>query len=223
MKMDITSIMSKLAIACTLLAIAFSASAQSGKGKPRNAEWEATFMILQQGSEQIGGPGDAQVDFDSDIGWGFTIGYNFNQHLNLAMEFNYVETDYTVQFTDADGDSRRFKNESDFSNLNLNLSYYFLNGPVQPFIMGTVGSTYTDSNISDGNGYCVPSYYWGWYCYDSSYDASNWSYGAAAGIRVDLDRKTFLRASYGLQWVDFDGKGSDPEFDIFRLEIGRRL
>jgi opacity protein-like surface antigen len=86
--------------------------------------------------------------------------------------------------------------------------------------MAGAGWTTVDSNISDGDGYCYPDYYWGWVCHSSSYSESNLSYNLGIGLKADISKTMFTRGSYGRQWIDFSDANSDPEFDVFRLELG---
>jgi opacity protein-like surface antigen len=160
------------------------------------------------------------VDFGSDNGWGFSLGYNFDEHLSLGIEITANNSDYSVVFEDKNGDIKRFDHNADFYSTTFNLRYHFLEGPVQPFIMAGLGWTSVDSNISTGKGYCVPDYYWGWYCYQTSYSETGMSYSTAAGVRVELPNRLFLRASYGMQWLNEDIGDDSTNFDVGLLELG---
>ena len=96
-----------------------------------------------------------------------------------------------------------------------------LEGPVTPFIDLSIGFSYTDSNIQDGPTFCRPDWYWGWVCFSSSHDDTNLNYGGGLGIRWDINRDMFMRASYSIMKVDISNT-SDPEFAMGRLEFGWR-
>jgi opacity protein-like surface antigen len=192
----------------------------------RAGDWEASLLYKSQSGESFGapeGPDEANVKFSSDNGWGFTLGYNFNEHLNLAWEFSKNTPRYKTSFRDAEGDPRTVSHTATFYTNNFNGTYHFMKGPITPFVSAGLGWTKIDSNISDGRGYCVPDWYWGWYCYSSSYDTTAFSYNAALGLRADFKNKLFLRASYGRQWLDEKIGKDKPEFDIGKIEIGYRF
>ena len=173
------------------------------------------------GKEAIVTPKD--VKFSSDNGWGFTVGYNFNEHLNLAWELSKNTPRYETSLRDAEGDPRTVSHTATFYTSNFNGTYHFMKGPITPFVSAGLGWTTIDSNISDGRGYCVPDWYWGWYCYSSSYDTTTFTYNAALGLRADLKNNMFLRASYGRQWMNEEIGKDKPEFDVGKIEIGYRF
>ena len=80
-----------------------------------------------------------------------------------------------------------------------------------------------EANVKFSSDNCVPDWYWGWYCYSSSYDKTAFSYNAALGLRADFNNNIFLRASYGRQWLDEKIGKDKPEFDIGKIEIGYRF
>jgi len=208
----------------TVLAITVSTTAVGQS--LRAGTWEASLLYKSQSGESFGapeGPDEANVKFSSDNGWGFTLGYNFNEHLNLAWEFSKNTPRYKTSFRDAEGDPQTLSHTATLYTNNFNGTYHFLKGPITPFVSAGLGWTKIDSNISDGRGYCVPNWYWGWYCYSSSYDTTAFSYNAALGLRADLKNNIFLRASYGRQWMDEKIGKDKPEFDIGKIEIGYRF
>ncbi|MEH6549139.1 MAG: outer membrane beta-barrel protein [Pseudomonadales bacterium] len=192
----------------------------------RDQDWEVALVYKYQSAESFGAPegaDEANVAFDSSNGWGFNVGYNFNEHLNLAWEFTHSKPDYTTHFLDEDQEERTLSHTSTFISNHLVGTYHLLKGPITPYISAGLGYTNVDSNISDGSGYCVPDYYWGWYCYSSSYNKGSFSYNAAIGLRADISNTIFVRASYGRQWLDQKIGTDTPTFDIGRLEIGYRF
>jgi hypothetical protein len=109
------------------------------------------------------------------------------------------------------------------SSLHLNLLYNFIAGPITPFVTAGIGSTFVDSNLAYGPPVysCWYDPYWGYYCgyYQPTYSESRFSYDASIGMRWDLARDAFLRASIGSYWIDMKNSGNQ-NFTTGRLEIG---
>ncbi len=216
----------------SLVLIVFMVCTVSAQGlyrqQNRDAGWELSILIKDQTSESVEGPNDSEVSFASNTGWGFSVGYNFDKHWNVAFEASHTDPKFRATFDDEDGVSRTISHRSDFFSGMFNLTYHILPGyklsfmpaDIEPFIVGGIGWTNIDSNISDGNSYCRPGYYWGWYCYNSSYSETEFSYSAGIGVKTLINKDMFIRTSYGRQWVDIGEGSSDPEFDIFKLELG---
>lgn len=216
----------------SIVLMIFVASSVSAQGyyrqKNRDQGWELALLIKDQTAETVEGPNKSEVDFASTTGWGFSVGYNFDKHWNLAFEASHTDPKYKATFDDEEGISRSISHRSDFFTGMFNLTYHILPGykfsfmpaNIEPFVVGGIGWATVDSNVSDGNSYCRPGYYWGWYCQNSSYSETEFSYSAGVGVKTSLSKDMFIRTSYGRQWIDAGKGSSDPEFDIFKLEFG---
>ncbi|RKX45441.1 MAG: hypothetical protein DRP64_04720 [Verrucomicrobia bacterium] len=185
----------------------------------RAGNWDFSLATIYQDSEIIMGPGDLTLDIKDRWGFGFNFGYNFTNHLALSFEFDFVSPSYELSGTDEDGDFRTISHRMDMFNGLLKGTYNLLSGPITPFIDLSIGFSYTDSNIKDGPSYCYPDWYWGWACYSSSHDDTNLNYGGGLGLRWDIIRDMFMRASYSIMKLNISGT-SDPEFGVGRLEFG---
>lgn len=192
----------------------------------RSNTFETSLLYKSQSGEKFGAPegaDEANVAFSSDNGWGLTFGHNFDEHLNLAFEFSKNTPKYETRFIDKEGEARTLKHSATFYSGQLNGTYHLLKGPITPFVTAGLGWSNVDSNVSTGKGYCVPDWYWGWYCHSSSYNKNTFSYSAAVGLRADLNNGVFIRASYGMQWLDEKIGKDQPEFDVGKFEIGLRF
>ena len=49
----------------------------------RASQWEFSILANQSNSQSEEFEGGAALDIDSNVGWGFTIGYNWNARLNF--------------------------------------------------------------------------------------------------------------------------------------------
>jgi opacity protein-like surface antigen len=191
-----------------------------GSGE-RAGMWDFSLAAIYQDSESIAGPGDLELDIKDRWGFGFNFGYNFTNHLALSFEFDFISPSYDLDFVDEDGISQTVSHRMDMFNGLLKGTYNLLKGPVTPFIDLSIGFSYTDSNIKDGPTYCWPSWYWGWACSSSSHDDTNLNYGGGLGLRWDINRDMFMRASYSIMKLDISNT-SNPEFGTGRLEFGWR-
>lgn len=222
-------------ISCLLLCIASGINAQqyyspSQQSNQRIGPWEFALQYVHQDDESIDSRyGATATEVDSQNGWGFRLGYNFNNRLNLSFEANSIKPRYSATLPPAEGETeqRQVRHKLTMTNFNLNLGYFFFDGPISPFVQAGIGRTHIDSNISDGNYYtgCWWDPWWGYVCstYGSTYDASGWSYNAAAGLNWDITDTVFLRGSISRQWLDLNKVSKTPEFDSGKFELGYRF
>ena len=216
-----------VAILIAMLGLAAAGAAQAAEAYHSRAErWEFTVQAHPLGSQSIKFNGGSEIDTNSDVGWGFGIGYNFNDHLELSFDINWNSPTYDAKIASATtpGTFTRASSEMSISNLQFNLFYNFLTGPVTPFVSAGLGSTYIDSNIAYGApvGTCWWDPWWGYTCtgYQPSYSTNLFSYNASAGVRWDVTRDVFLRAAIGEGWIDWQNGGGKNSFTTTRLEIG---
>lgn len=212
----------KIILIVTLITVAPQAWSQGAFrfGSDERADtWDFSVAAIYQDSEFITGPVDLTLDIKDRWGFGFNFGYNFTNHLALSFEFDFVSPSYVFSGTDDKGDFQTISHRMDMFNGLLKGTYNLLSGPVTPFIDLSIGFSYTDSNIKDGPSTCYPDWYWGWVCYSSSHDDTSLNYGGGLGIRWDINRDMFMRASYSIMKLDISNT-TDPEFGVGRLEFG---
>lgn len=197
--------------------------AEANPARKRAGQWEGTIIVKNQASKTVDGPSGAQTEIDEDNGWGFSIGYNMDSNWNLSYEFAHNQPRYETLYLDENDQPASLKHKADFYTNNFNLTYHLSQGRFTPYVTAGAGWAVVDSNVSDGKGYCAPGYYWGWYCYSSSYSESNWTYNLTAGIRADISRSMFVRGSYGMEWIDFSAASSNPDFEVIKFELGFRF
>jgi len=215
----------KLVLTVMLIAMAPLAWSQGAfrYGSDERAErWDFSIAINFQDSESLSGPGDLSLVIDDDWGLGFNFAYNFTNHWALGFDINWLSPSYTLSGTTEDDGFQTVRHNMDMFNGLLTGTFNLLEGPITPFANLSVGFSYLDSNIKDGPGYCYPDWYWGWVCYSSSHDTTELNYGGGLGLRWDINRDMFLRASYSIMYIDI-GNTSAPNFGIGRMEIGWRF
>jgi opacity protein-like surface antigen len=213
-------------VAILIAVLGFTGTAQADTYRSRAERWEFTVQMRYLDDQSIPFAGGSELDVNSDIGWGFGFAYNLNDHLALGFDLGWNSPSYDATIVSADTPAlanRRSSGELSTSSFHFNLLYNFIAGPITPFVTAGIGSTFVDSNIAYGApvGSCWYDPYWGYYCdsYQATYSDSRFSYNASVGIRWDLARDAFLRASIGTHWIDMKNSG-DQDFTTGRLEIG---
>jgi opacity protein-like surface antigen len=211
------------AYAMMLVAVLFSllqSTAAYAGDSYRDGKWEISFIHKSQEAAVLSGPNGAKVDFSSDVGGGISVGFNAGDRLNFAFEFSSLEPSYKAEFIDGAGMARSIGRRSDFVTTQFNGTFHFLPGRFTPYVGAGLGWVSVDSNVKTGNSYCVPDYYWGWYCHEESYSDSDFSGNISAGLRADMTESVFLRASYNRQFSDFSAPSGNLQFDSVKLELG---
>ena len=100
----------------------------------------------------------------------------------------------------------------------------FLEGPLSPFVEAGIGWSYFDSNVADGPPVtgCWWHPWWGYICsnFYSTFSSTEFSYGAALGLRYIMRGGMTLKLSVNQYWLDVGNAGGDPELNAARLEVG---
>ncbi len=208
--------------ACALLSLSFSGELAAKQTK-RDGKWESSFKLLHSLSTDINGKMGSSIDIDSDIGWGFSLGYNINPHILVNYEFTSTTPKYDATIVDEDNDIHNIKHKMSLFSSQFNAVYTFTTEQFTPFVQAGLGWSYLDSNIADGppNGFCWWHPIWGYICesYQNTHDDTRFSYNVAAGVRYELDNSLFFRASYQQNWVDLSSS-DDLSVGMFHIEVG---
>jgi outer membrane assembly lipoprotein YfiO len=194
----------------------------------RRGRYEITLQPRYVASKEIDAEGGSKLDLDPALGFGLGFGYNFTNKLALHLDGSWTRADYQAKIatTDSGGISTGTTTVGgtlDTTTVAINLSYYFLDGPLTPFLMGGIGWTFVDSNIPSGppEGVCWWDPWYGYVCtaYQDTYTKDYFSYNLGLGARWDVYPGFFLRGSVGWQWIDL-GKAGTTDFMGGRLDLG---
>jgi outer membrane assembly lipoprotein YfiO len=194
----------------------------------RKGRYELTLQPRYVASKDIDGNGGSKLALDPAFGFGLGFGYNLTDKFALHLDGSWARADYqaTIATTDAGGNPTGPTTAAgtlDTATVALNLSYYVLEGPLAPFLVGGIGWTFVDSNIPSGppQGVCWYDPWYGYVCtsYQNTYTRSYFSYNLGVGARWDVMSGLFLRGSVGLQWVDL-GQAGSTDFLGGRLDLG---
>lgn len=206
----------------------FSAAASAQVAYERDDTWEFGFNLINLGSVAAAGPEGSSLDVDSELGWGMSGGYNFNNHFAVQFDFSYASPSYDATFRIEDTNLlTTISHTLDVSNFHFKGTYYILEGPLTPFVELGFGWTAVDSNVADGppTTGCWWDPWWGYICtnfYDT-YEKTENSYTGAIGVRWDLSPSIMLRADYGILDIDSEAAADDMDPETIRVAFGWRF
>jgi opacity protein-like surface antigen len=193
----------------------------------REDHWQFYIPITYSSSERIDGEGGSFIDMNSDVGWGFAFGYNFNERWMLGFEITWSQRNYFARVVSDNSPSpptnTDFSSRFDSSTLAVVGQFNFMETAWTPFIRAGLGSTYIDTNIASAppQGSCWWHPWWGYICgtWQPTYDSSSFSYQAGLGVRGDIGDAFYLELSYNTLWIDLS-HSQKPEISGPRLNIG---
>lgn len=194
----------------------------------RAMKWQASLPITFTSGASYDNAGTS-VNVNDDVGWGFAFGYNLNERFMFGVDLTWLSANYEAKIaTDFDNDqipddSVTVSGTLDASNLQFVGQYNILTGRITPFVRGSFGWTWVDSNIPSGpaTGTCWWDPWWGYICntWQPTYEDTSFAYGVAGGVRAEFADRMYVEGSYNLLWIDFDKAGSQS-FDGFRVNLG---
>ena len=213
----------------TVLGLAASTPRTTAAESDRANKWQTSIPITFTSGSNYDSEEGTSIDISDDVGWGFGFGYHFNDRLMFGVDFTWLDANYDAHVaTDFDGDqipddSVDIAGTLDATNLQFLAQYNILTGRITPFIRGSFGWTWVDSNIPSGptQGVCWWDPWWGYICdtWQPTFEDTAFAYGVAAGVRAEMTDRFFVEGSYNLLWIDFD-KAGNQSFDGIRLNVG---
>ena len=206
----------------------FAAAADPTSYRNREGRYEITLQPRYLASKTLDFGGGTSIETDSDLGFGMGFGYNFTNKFAMHLDWSWASMNYNAKIGTADAGGNPAGTTAasgtlDSSTLAINLSYYFLEGPLTPFVLGGIGWTWVDSNVPSGlpQTGCWWDPWYGYICtsYQETYAKDYFSYSLGLGGRWDVSPGFFLRGSVVMQWMD-TGKAGTTDFPGGRLDIG---
>lgn len=218
-----------------VLLMLFSASVLAQYDHPRKAErqrnsdsrdgsFEAGLVLPYQNSASEMGEKGSGVDIDSSIGWGFFLGWNWTENINLSYRFMLNKPKYEATLIPDDLENSPVITNYKMSKMSnqFNATYNVLKRPFTPFISAGIGYTKLDSNIPKGleSAACWWDAWYGYICATdwNTYKTSEFTYNVGVGVRWDFSDFFFTKAAYTREFLSLD-KGS-LDFDYLMLELG---
>ena len=212
--------------ALTLLVILSSGAALGAERRAGNLEYSLGLIYTQD--ESVDTRRGSGIDFDDRVGLQGGFDYYLSSRLSLGFDMTWVEPNYKAVLVPDDGsDPVTVSRRSRVFTGQFNATFNLLEGPITPFIEGGLGWTYFDSRVRS-EAPVVGCWYdplWGYICADRyrTYDETNLSYGVGLGVRMDLSRNLFAKATYRWLELDLDGGRKKPMLESASVELGWRF
>lgn len=217
------------ALVCAGIMAALPAAADPyGYGEPQRAgRWETALEVRYQSYETMHFTSDITLDPGDSWGAGFSLGYNFDQNLNLSFEVVGDTADYRGTVDTGTNTTGVIDGSLDNSSGQLNLTYNWFDTAFTPFMSGGIGWNSIDSHIikSYAGSECWYHPWYGYVCNDyyNTYKDTMFSYNVAVGARWDISDNFFVRGSVGKQWLHMSAASSDPAIEFAKMELGFML
>jgi opacity protein-like surface antigen len=202
-----------LAALCTCWSLAAHADRDTG--------WEFGGELIYQDSQDITGDNDSAAAIDSDVGIALTFGYRVNERLvvNFGIDWNNVDYQAHLESEDFPGLSVDVDGELESFTPRVGVDFNFMEGPITPYINGTIGYTFIDTNIPDGPPQtgCWWDPWYGQICgtWQSTRSLDEFVYGAGLGVRWDASDTLSAKLEYHKRWID-----SDASVDFDQIKLG---
>jgi opacity protein-like surface antigen len=186
-------------------------------------QWEWSVAAIYQESGSTGTVGGSSLEIDSDIGIGFSLDYYVNQKFAIGADLEWLSPGYLATLVNDQNEVTTIDHKFSQFNGRIKASWYFMDGPLTPYVEGGIGWTYFDSNVADGPPLtgCWWHPLWGYVCsnFYSTFSETSFSYGGALGVRYRMRGGTMLKLAYNNWEIDGSGDAPDPTLNAFRLEI----
>lgn len=188
----------------------------------RDTGWEFGGELIYQDSQDIDGDNGSTASIDSDIGLALTFGYRFNERVELTMGLDWNNVDYTAEIISATfpGLTVGIDGELESFTPRVGVNFNFLEGPITPYVNGTIGYTFIDTNVPDGPPQtgCWWDPWYGQICgtWQDTRSLEEFVYGAGLGVRYDVNDAWSVKFEYQKRWIDAD---SSPDFDQLKLGL----
>ena len=210
----------------TLIFIIPAISMAQGQSSGRGQGWDFSLAGIYQQPDVASGQGGSSLDVDDAWGFGFNIGYNFNDRLSVSADFDFLRPDYKAVLVDENDPTNIITVDHTLSQFNSRFkgTFNFTDGPFVPYIEAGFGWTNVDSNVADGPPItgCWWHPWWGYICsnFYSTFSQTNTTYGGGIGMRYELVGNSFIKASYNLWQLDTGSQSADPQLESLRIEWG---
>lgn len=194
----------------------------------RGPGWEIGLDLLYQDSTDISFNGGSSASIEDDLGVAFTFGYRFNPRLEVQFDLDWAVVDYDVNIQSASVPSLQFRGSGELESFTprIGVNFNFMESDFTPYVNGTVGWSFVDTNIPNGPVQigCWWDPWWGQICtpYQSTKSIDDATYSIGAGARWDFSQCCMFRLGYEKRWFDYGNATSTPDFDELRLGFSFR-
>ena len=190
----------------------------------RQGRWEARAGASLGDTADVDFEGGTTAEIDSGVGFLLGVGYHYSDRLQFGSTFSFDQKDYEAEIVgDAAGESFTAQGSLDTMSIMVDASYNFLTGPFTPFVVGSVGWSWVDTNVATEPP-SVGCWWHPWY----GYICTSWqdtrtldglTYELGVGMRYDFNDTFAADGSYRMRWVDFEHAADSPSFDGLQLNL----
>lgn len=188
----------------------------------REDRFEFSVKTLYTTSNDYSGDGGSNLSLDESLGWGFGSSYHVNPYFDFGIAFNWRSINYKATAVDAEDPENVYVygNRLYISTIALTGNWNMFDGPITPYLGGSIGWTIIDTNIVSGIGSgCWWDPWWGYRCghWPVTYGENSASFTVGTGIRFQITDSLFMRAGYEYGWlssVPVDGTS------MVRIDLG---
>jgi len=211
-------------VAASALAASQGAMAQFGHGDVNASagDWEFRIGPVFTESKNIAFNGGSNANVDSTTGVKIGTGWYVSPHLAIGMNFAWANTSFngtvcstSIACSAANPPSIHIENgHVDFSTLNFDGTYTFLDGPLKPFIVGGIGWQWLNTNIASAPPQtgCWWDPWWGYVCstWQPTHGSSSFTYKVGGGLQIDFSRTFAVNVDYRYTWFQLDHANGTP-------------
>lgn len=195
---------------------------QSAAGS-RDGRWEGSVILAYQTGIDKSYEGGAELSVDSAAGWGFSVGWNWTDRVNLSYRLLSTSPKYMALVIPENPEAVPVPINHKLTKLShqLNMTYNFSRKAFTPFVAAGIGWTKLDSNVPSGlSTGCWWDPWWGYICYTDweTYTTSKFSYSLGAGVRWDINNALFSKASYVREFLSVEN--GTINLDTALIELG---
>jgi opacity protein-like surface antigen len=189
----------------------------------RAGMWDFTIQTRYTAAHTFNGEGGSKLAVEDDLGWGFGVGYNVNERLNIGGFVSWRTLDYTatdISKTDATIKTN-YSGWLDTGNFAASAIFNLLPKALTPYAQGTIGWALIDTNIPSGiSGGCYWDPWWGYICgnYATTFGEDGVAYSLGGGLSLQPLDIFFLRVGYDRMWIDMNGAAKTA--DMIRVDAG---
>src|SRR5688572_15584046 len=190
----------------------------------RDPGWEFGGELIYQDSQDLSGDNGSTAAIDSDVGLALTFGYRVNERLTVNFGIDWNTMDYSAFLVSEDFPnlSATVDGELESFTPRVGVDFSFLEGPITPYVNGTLGYTFIDTNIPDGPPQtgCWWDPWYGQICgtWQETRSIEELVYGLGLGVRWDTSDTLSVKFEYQKRWIDASEAGS-PDFDQLKLGV----
>jgi opacity protein-like surface antigen len=210
-------------ITLAALSILWSAAANAD----RQPGWDFGGELIYQDSQDISFNGGSTASLEDDIGLALTFGYRFNSRFELTFGLDWNTVDYDINVAPGSG-QLGFSGTGDLESFTprVGVNFNVLEGDLTPYLTGSVGWSFIDTNVPDGppQSACWWDPWWGYYCgtWQDTRSIDELAYGVGVGVRWDMSSTITLRFGYEKHWLDIGEATSTPDFDQLKFGVSAR-